>query len=94
MASKLEQIFGAVDKVAIAIQIGSRLLPVVSGVVGFIREVRRADGVIEYHLVLEQGGENIAQSRNAATETISLVNKELAKQGKPALTIPTEADGA
>ena len=89
--SKLDQIFKVMEKAAIAIQIGGRFLPVVSGVVSFIREVRRADGTIEYHLVLEQGGENIAKSRNAAVETISLVNKELAKQGKPALEIPTEA---
>lgn len=75
-------------KVSVGVNIAGVVAPLISGVVVAIRKIIRNDGVVEYHLVIEQGGENIDQSEADARATLEMINAERAKAGLDPLPIP------
>lgn len=88
MSSWLDTLEKIGGKITLGVNVAGVVAPLITGVVASIRKIVRNDGVVEYHLVLEQGGENIDQSEADARATLEMINAEREKAGLPSMPIP------
>ena len=74
--------------VSLVLNVAGTLVPVFNGILASIRAIRRDDGVVEYHIVIESGQANIESTRDDAEETLRAINEERARDGLDPLEIP------
>lgn len=75
--------------VALALQIGGTLAPLVVGLVKEIKSVATPTGDIEYTVVLKVGKDSLDKAEASFEDTLALVNAELVRMGKPPLDVPS-----
>lgn len=87
--SLISQLTSLDQLVALALQVGGTLAPLIVGIVKRIESVKTPTGDIEYTVVLSIGQDALNKAEASFEDTLASVNAELVRMGKPPLDIPS-----
>jgi hypothetical protein len=75
--------------VSVAIPIAGVLIPVITGVVKFIKSKINAQGDVEYTVIVTTGQAELKQSRVDFTDALDAINAERVRQGLEPFEVPS-----